>query len=54
MKLNATTARTLHLPRGSTDKTYFDDALAGFGLRLRPPVRACGSCSTRCVVRPAA
>jgi integrase len=35
MKLNATTARTLQLPRGVRDRTYFDDDLAGFGLRLR-------------------
>jgi len=35
MRLTATTIRTLTLPAGASDKTYFDDALAGFGLRLR-------------------
>jgi integrase len=35
MKLNATTVRTLQLPRGVKDKTYWDDDLPGFGLRLR-------------------
>jgi integrase len=35
VKLNATTARTLQLPRGVKDKTFWDYDLAGFGLRLR-------------------
>src|SRR5262249_23603413 len=35
MRLTATTIRTLTLPAGASDKTYFDDAVAGFGLRLR-------------------
>jgi integrase len=35
MKLNATTIKTLALPRGLRDKTFFDEDLAGFGLRLR-------------------
>jgi integrase len=35
VKLNATATRTLQLPRGVKDKTFWDDDLAGFGLRLR-------------------
>lgn len=35
MKLTATTVKTLTLPPGVSDKTYFDDQLGGFGLRLR-------------------
>jgi integrase len=35
VKLNATTARTLQLPRAVKDRTFWDDYLAGFGLRLR-------------------
>jgi integrase len=35
MRLTATTIRTLTLPAGMGDKTYFDDDLPGFGLRLR-------------------
>jgi integrase len=35
MRLTATTIRTLTLPAGVRDKTYFDDSLGGFGLRLR-------------------
>jgi integrase len=35
MKLNAATAKALTLPPGVKDKTFFDDALGGFGLRLR-------------------
>jgi hypothetical protein len=35
MKLNATTVRTLQLPLGVKDRTYWDEELAGFGLRLR-------------------
>src|SRR5262252_5797097 len=35
MKLTSTTIRTLALPAGVRDKTYFDDNLGGFGLRLR-------------------
>jgi integrase len=35
MRLTAATIRTLTLPEGCDDKIYFDDSLAGFGLRLR-------------------
>jgi integrase len=35
MRLTATTIRTLTLPAGARDKTFFDDSLGGFGLRLR-------------------
>jgi integrase len=35
MKLTTTTIKTLALPPGIRDKTYFDDSLGGFGLRLR-------------------
>src|SRR5262249_35673533 len=35
MRLTAATIRTLSLPPGVVDKTYFDDSLPGFGLRLR-------------------
>jgi integrase len=35
MRLTATTIRTLTLPAGVRDKTYFDATLGGFGLRLR-------------------
>jgi integrase len=35
LKLTATTIRALELPPGMQDKTYFDDDLAGFGVRLR-------------------
>lgn len=35
MKLTATTVKTLTLPPGVNDKTYFDDDLGGFGLRAR-------------------
>jgi integrase len=35
MRLTATTIRTLTLPVGVRDKTYFDSDLGGFGLRLR-------------------
>jgi integrase len=35
MQLTAATIRTLALPAGVSDKTYFDDDLSGFGLRLR-------------------
>ena len=35
MKLTTTTVRALELPAGTTDKTYFDDDLPGFGVRLR-------------------
>jgi integrase len=35
MKLTTTTIKTLTLPPGMSDKTFFDDDLPGFGLRLR-------------------
>ena len=35
MKLSSTMIRSLTLPPGQRDKTYFDDDLAGFGVRLR-------------------
>lgn len=35
MKLSASTPKTLVLPQGVIDKAYFDDALPGFGLRMR-------------------
>jgi integrase len=35
MKLTAPSVRTLALPEGVADRTYFDDELPGFGLRLR-------------------
>jgi len=35
LKLTTTTIKTLALPAGVRDKTYFDDSLGGFGLRLR-------------------
>src|SRR5262245_66621988 len=35
MKLTTTTIKTLALPAGTRDKTFFDDSLGGFGLRLR-------------------
>jgi integrase len=35
MKLTTTTIRSLAPPPGQRDKTYFDDALPGFGVRLR-------------------
>jgi integrase len=35
MRLTTTSIRTLSLPEGAADKTFFDDDLAGFGLRLR-------------------
>ena len=35
MKLTTATIKTLTLPDGVSDKTYFDDELAGFGVRLR-------------------
>src|SRR5262249_54039605 len=39
MKLTAkTTASTIKLPHGKTDVIYFDDALTGFGLRIRVSV----------------
>jgi integrase len=35
VKLTTAAAKTLTLPPGVSDRTYFDDDLAGFGLRLR-------------------
>jgi len=35
MRLTASTIQALTLPAGASDKTYFDDALPGFGVRLR-------------------
>jgi integrase len=35
MKLTTTTIKTLTLPAGANDKTFFDDELPGFGVRLR-------------------
>jgi integrase len=35
MKLTTTTVRGLELPIGIRDKTYFDDDLPGFGVRIR-------------------
>ena len=35
MKLTAVAIRALALPPGKTDKTFFDDDLPGFGVRLR-------------------
>jgi len=35
VKLTATSIRSLALPEGIRDKTFFDDDLAGFGVRLR-------------------
>ena len=35
MKLTNTTIRSLALPAGVTEKTFFDDELAGFGVRVR-------------------
>jgi Arm domain-containing DNA-binding protein len=35
MKLTATTIRTLALPEGVRDRTYFDDDLPRFGIRMR-------------------
>jgi integrase len=35
MKLTTTTVKTLALPPGAADRTYFDDSLPAFGLRVR-------------------
>jgi integrase len=35
MKLTAANIRTIALPAGVTERTFFDDDLAGFGLRIR-------------------
>jgi hypothetical protein len=35
MKLTTATIRSLALPAGSAEKTFFDDDLAGFGVRVR-------------------
>jgi hypothetical protein len=35
MKIDTQTIRQLELPSGKTDAIYFDDELAGFGIRLR-------------------
>jgi hypothetical protein len=35
MRLTATTIRSLALPTGLAEKTFFDDDLAGFGIRVR-------------------
>ena len=35
MKLTTTTTKTIELPPGTADRTYWDDELGGFGLRLR-------------------
>lgn len=35
MRLNAATVAKLDLPPGKSEKIYFDDALPGFGMRLR-------------------
>ena len=35
MKLTTTTIRSLALPAGLQDRTYFDDDLPGFGVRIR-------------------
>lgn len=35
MKLTTTTIRSLALPPGMRDKTFFDSELAGFGVRIR-------------------
>jgi integrase len=35
MKLTTTSLRALALPPGASEKTYFDDVLPGFGVRLR-------------------
>jgi integrase len=35
MRLTASTIRSFTLPHGKTDKTFWDDDLPGFGLRLR-------------------
>jgi integrase len=35
MKLTTTSIKTLTLPAGANDKTFFDDELPGFGVRLR-------------------
>ena len=46
MKLTASTIKALALPAGVTEKTYFDDELRGFGLRLRGAAPRATSCST--------
>lgn len=35
MRLTITTINALILPAGASDRTYFDDDLPGFGVRLR-------------------
>lgn len=35
MKLTAPTIRSLALPPGLREKTFFDDEIAGFGIRIR-------------------
>src|SRR5690242_15695802 len=35
VKLTASNVRTITLPHGKREKTFFDDDLPGFGLRLR-------------------
>ena len=36
MKLTATNVRTLTVPRGRTEAVFFDDDVAGFGVRVKP------------------
>src|SRR5262249_28421760 len=45
MKLPATTIRSLALPQGMSDRTFFDDSQPGFGVRVR------ASGSQTCVVQ---
>ena len=35
MKLTTTSIRSLALPKGVQEKTFFDDALPAFGVRVR-------------------
>ena len=35
MKLTPSTIKSLALPVGKSDHTYFDDEIGGFGLRIR-------------------
>ena len=42
MKLTTTAIKTLALPPGTKDKTFWDDELGGFGLRLRAKARTAG------------
>ena len=43
MKLTTTSIAGLVLPPGKSDAIFWDDAIPGFGIRLRRAAASCGS-----------